>query len=77
MGAYCTILFYCSKRIKNGDVLSLLLFVIYTDRRLKRLDELGVRCYIGFAFLLSTGISRRYHIAISEYVWVEYLKHSL
>ena len=36
--------------VKQGGVLSPLLFVIYTDSLLKRLEELGVGCHIGGHF---------------------------
>ena len=55
--------------VKQGGVLSPLLFAIYTDSLLKILKESGVGCHMGGHF---TGA--RYHIAISEYVWVENCK---
>ena len=63
--------------VKQGGVLSPLLFAIYTDSLLKRLEESGVGISHGWTFHRSTGIRGRYHIAISEYVWVENFKQSL
>ena len=51
MGTYCIKFFYCEKESKTGGgVLSRLLFSIYTDSLLKRLEESGVGCHMGGHF---------------------------
>ena len=42
--------FTVSNGVKQGGVLSPILFAIYTDGLLKRLEETGVGCHIGSCF---------------------------
>ena len=42
--------FTVSNGVKQGGVLSPILFAIYTDELLKRLEETGVGCHIGSRF---------------------------
>ena len=42
--------FTVSNRVKQGGVLSPILFAIYTDGLLKRLEETGVGCHMGSHF---------------------------
>ena len=56
--------------VKQGGVLSTLLFAIYTEK----IRRIRCRMSHGWTFHRSTGIRGRYHISISEYVWVENFK---
>ena len=42
--------FTVSNGVKQGGVLSPILFAIYTDGLLKRLEETGVGCHMGSRF---------------------------
>ena len=42
--------FNVRNRVKQGDILSPILFAIYTDSLLKRLEESGVGCHMGGHF---------------------------
>ena len=42
--------FNVSNEVKQGKVLSPILFAIYTDGLLKRLEETGVGCHMGSRF---------------------------
>ena len=46
MGRYCIKLFNVGNGVKQRSVLSPLLFAIYTDSLLKRLEESGVGCHM-------------------------------
>ena len=51
MGTYCIkCMFNVRNGVKQGGVLSPLLFAIYTDSLLKRLEDSGVGCHMGGHF---------------------------
>ena len=71
MGTCCIKLFTVRNGVKQGCVLLPILFAIYTNSILKRLEESGVGCHMGRHF---TGVLAHTDFAISEYVWVENFK---
>ena len=60
--------------VKQGGVLSPLLFAIYTDSIIKRLEELGVGCHMGEHFTESLGYVDNITLLSPRYVWVENFK---
>ncbi len=55
MGVYPLSLFNVSNGVKQGGVISLILFCIYIDGLLHELENSGVGCYMGVVFPGTTG----------------------